>query len=209
MMGRHPRPRVGISRCLLGDEVRYDGTHRRNEALIETFGRLVEWVAVCPEVEVGMGTPREPIRLMARADGERAGSGRVRLMGVTSGEDWTGRMQAWTEARVRELAALELSGYVLKARSPSCGIRDVLVYADPESTAVTRDGRGVFARALVEAMPDLPVEDEERLGDPRVAAEFLRRVLAFTVAAEAPSPSGQNLPRPTRAMRDGRRRAGR
>ena len=167
------KPRVGISRCLLGDEVRYDGTHKRDDSLIEALGRHVEWVPVCPEVEVGMGTPREPIQLVATGDGVPSADERVRLRGVESEQDWTGRMYSWAEQRVAALRALNLSGFVLKARSPSCGIEGVrVVYDDRE----TLSGRGLFAQALIDAMPDLPVEDEARLSDPRVREDFLERV---------------------------------
>jgi uncharacterized protein YbbK (DUF523 family) len=167
------RPRVGISRCLIGDEVRYDGTHRLDERVVELLGPYVEWVPVCPEVEIGMGTPREPIHLVASADGVPSMHERVRLVGVASGEDWTNRMDEWARVRVRGLAALELSGYVFKARSPSCGIDHVAVHAvDGE-----RDGRGLFAQALIDALPDLPVTDEASLADPAARAGFLERVL--------------------------------
>jgi uncharacterized protein YbbK (DUF523 family) len=164
---------VGISRCLLGDEVRYDGTHKRDDSLIDALGRHVEWVPVCPEVEVGMGTPREPIQLVASVEGVLSAKQRVRLAGVESGQDWTERMHAWAQQRVATLRALNLSGFVLKARSPSCGIEGVrVVHHDRETSA----GRGLFAQALVEAMPDLPVEDEARLSDSRARDEFLARV---------------------------------
>jgi uncharacterized protein YbbK (DUF523 family) len=150
------KPRVGISRCLLGDDVRYDGTHKRADDLLASLGRHVEWVPVCPEVEVGMGTPREPIQLVSAA-------GRVRLLGVTSGEDWTERMQAWARERIELLRRLNLSGFVLKARSPSCGVR----------------GGGMFAQALIDAMPDLPVAEEDDLADALSREVFLAKVRAF------------------------------
>jgi uncharacterized protein YbbK (DUF523 family) len=165
------RPRVGISRCLLGDEVRYDGRHKRDDALLAGLGADVEWVPVCPEVEIGMGTPREPIQLVAAPDGVRAGSMRARLVGVASGRDWTAAMTAWAAARVRELQALDLSGFVLKADSPSCGRLAVPVIPAGE-------GRGLFAQALLDAMPDLPVEEESRLADPAELHRFRDRVLA-------------------------------
>lgn len=168
------RPRVGISRCLLGDEVRYDGTHRRDEALIGALGRHVEWVPVCPEVEVGMGTPREPIQLVARRDGMPSGGAHVRLIGVSSGRDWTERMHEWARERVQALIPLNLAGYILKARSPSCGIHSVPVRDGDDA----REGRGLFAQALIDALPDLPVEDEEGLADPRAREAFLQRVLS-------------------------------
>jgi uncharacterized protein YbbK (DUF523 family) len=157
------RPRVGISRCLLGEAVRYDGTDKRADDLLQQMGEHVEWVPVCPEVEIGMGTPREPIHLVAAADGVVSGSERVRLVGVESGTDWTERMDAWARERVRGLQALHLSGYIFKARSPSCGIGDI---------------PGLFARAVVQAMPDLPIADEDDLADPYARGEFLRRVRA-------------------------------
>lgn len=170
-----PFPRVGISRCLLGDRVRYDGTHRRDDRLLGIFDSEVEWVPVCPEAEVGMGTPREPIELVAAADGVQSRDMRVRLVGVDSGADWTDRMRAWAVDRVRELNALNLAGCILKARSPSCGITGVLVRG---VTRETRAGRGLFAQALIEAMPDLPIADEEELTDPRLRAAFVARVRA-------------------------------
>ena len=108
-----------------------------------------------------MGTPREPIHLVASLDGVPSMDERVRLVGVGSGEDWTERMHEWARDRARELAALDLSGYVFKARSPSCGIDDVVVHAvDGE-----RQARGLFAQALIDALPDLPVTDEASLVD--------------------------------------------
>ena len=167
------RPRVGVSRCLVGDEVRYDGTHRLDETVIALLGSHVEWVPVCPEVEIGMGVPREPIQLVTSADGVPSMGERVRLVGIGSGEDWTERMQAWARDRARELAALDLSGYVFKARSPSCGIDEVIVHAvDGE-----RRGRGLFSQALIDALPDLPVTDEASLADAAARAIFLQRVL--------------------------------
>ena len=168
------RPRVGISRCLLGDAVRYDGTHTRDDALIGAFGRHVEWVSVCPEVEVGMGTPREPIQLVARPERVPSAGAAVRLIGVSSGRDWTERMHTWARERVQALIALNLAGYIFKARSPSCGIHSVPVHDGD----VERGGRGLFAQALIDALPDLPVEDEEGLADPLARTEFLQRVLS-------------------------------
>lgn len=108
------RPRVGISQCLLGDRVRHDGGHKRDAALLHALSSHVEWVPVCPEVEVGMGIPREPIQLVRARDGTPAAAQDVRLRGVTTGDDWTGRMVDFARRRVRELAAHQLSGFVLK-----------------------------------------------------------------------------------------------
>jgi uncharacterized protein YbbK (DUF523 family) len=161
------RPRVGISRCLLGDEVRYDGGHKREPLIVESLGRDVEWVPVCPEVEAGMGVPREPINLLRVAED-------VRLVGVETGRDWTERMRAWATQRMTELASLNLSGFVLKARSPSCGPRDVPIRSnEPEA------GAGLFAATLMAVMPDLPIEDEERLRDTDAREQFLARVRRY------------------------------
>ena len=168
------RPRVGISRCLLGDGVRYDGGHKRDDLLLSLLGPLVQWVPVCPEVEVGMGTPREAIDLVASDDGVPAGAARVRLVGVKSRTDWTRTMVTFSAARVRELLEQELDGYVLKADSPSCGLERVRVDRDG---GVSRDGRGLFAQALVIAFPDLPIEEERRLRDPAVCDEFIGQVV--------------------------------
>jgi len=168
------RPRVGISRCLLGDEVRYDGGHKRDALLISTLGALVEWVPVCPEVEAGMGTPREAIDLIESDDGVPAGQARVRLLGVRSRTDWTGRLTTWSAERV--LTLIDLDGYVLKSDSPSCGLQGVRVHG---TSGVARVGRGLFAEALVQRLPDLPVEEERRLHDASLREDFLNRVLAY------------------------------
>jgi uncharacterized protein YbbK (DUF523 family) len=165
------RPRVGVSACLLGERVRYDGGHKRDRWITGTLGRLVEFVPVCPEVEFGLGTPRPPIRL------EQRGPGRVRLVEAASGEDLTVRMERYAARRVGALAKADLDGYILKANSPSCGPARVKVRTGRPG-APRRSGRGLFAAALLRGLPDLPVEDEERLGDPRVREEFLERVLA-------------------------------
>lgn len=174
-------PRVGISRCLLGVEVRYDGGHKRDPVLVDLVGPRVEWVEVCPEVDVGMGVPREPVQLVRQAAGP-PGTPSVRLVGVSSGTDWTEQMTAWAHAKVEELRGLDLSGFVLKARSPSCGLRDVPVAG---GAANSLDGRGVFAQALVEALPGLPVEEEERLRDPAVRAAFLEQVFAYAARSRS------------------------
>jgi uncharacterized protein YbbK (DUF523 family) len=166
-----PRPRVGISQCLLGDPVRYDGGHKRDEILI-SLGDILEWVPVCPELEVGMGAPREPIHLVDAPDGVSSGTHTVRLLGISSREDWTDRMAAFSRRRAREFQALGIRGFVLKKNSPSCGPEGVAIHGT-ESGAT---GRGLFAEALLELLPGLPVEDEERLRDPNIREQFLERV---------------------------------
>jgi uncharacterized protein YbbK (DUF523 family) len=199
-MSRSPardHPRVGVSACLLGERVRHDGGHKHEPTLLEAFAGQVEWVPVCPEIEVGMGVPREPILLMAAPDGVPSGTERARLVGADSGQDWTARMHDWARVRVVALAALNLSGFVLKSRSPSCGLRGVPIHghvqggaagagagsqspvSDRGRVVLTPTGRGLFAQALLDGMPRLPVEDEERLRDPSVRREFLVRVQTY------------------------------
>jgi uncharacterized protein YbgA (DUF1722 family)/uncharacterized protein YbbK (DUF523 family) len=162
--------RIGISSCLLGQKVRYDGGHKRDAFLVDTFGRHVEWVPVCPELEMGMGVPREAIRLVTAGD-------TVRLVGTKSGTDHTDAMQAFSKSRLDRLAALDLCGYILKKDSPSCGLMRVKVWND--GGMPTRNGRGVFADALVRRFPHLPVEEEGRLCDPRLRENFVERVFAY------------------------------
>jgi uncharacterized protein YbgA (DUF1722 family)/uncharacterized protein YbbK (DUF523 family) len=154
----------------------YDGGHKRDPFLVSTFGRFVEWVPVCPEVEVGMGTPREAIHLVASTNGALSHGQPVRLLGVTSRTDWTARMTAFAAARVRELKSANLAGYVLKKDSPSCGLERVRVHDDGR---VTRTGRGLFAEALINELPTLPIEEEGRLNDPALRENFVERVFAY------------------------------
>jgi uncharacterized protein YbgA (DUF1722 family)/uncharacterized protein YbbK (DUF523 family) len=163
------KPRVGISACLLGREVRYDGGHKRDRFLVDGLGPHVEWVPVCPELEIGLGVPRPAIRLESRA-------GELALVDPKSGAEHTAAMSAFAARRVRELEALELCGYVLKKGSPSCGLERVKVHG-PRG-GVTRTGTGIFAAALRAALPSLPVEEEGRLADMRLRESFLVRVFS-------------------------------
>lgn len=162
--------RLGVSACLLGDEVRFDGGHKRDRFLTDTFGQFVEWVRVCPEVEAGFGTPREAMRLVRAGDG-------VRLITVKTGVDVTTRLERYARRRVDELAAENLSGYVLKKDSPSCGLERVKVY--DAGQVPSRGGRGLFAEALRARLPFLPLEEEGRLSDPRIRDNFVERVFAY------------------------------
>lgn len=165
-----PPIRLGVSSCLLGDEVRYDGGHKRNRFVTDLLAQFVEWVPVCPEVEVGMGTPRPALRLVREGD-------EVRMLEIASGRDHTREMQRYAARRVRALRGLELCGYVLKKNSPSCGMTRVKVYS--EKGAPTKDGRGLFAGPLMESHPNLPVEDEGRLNDAQLRENFIERVFAY------------------------------
>jgi uncharacterized protein YbbK (DUF523 family) len=140
--------RLGVSSCLLGNEVRYNGGHSRNRFVVDVLGRWFEWVPVCPEVEIGMGTPRPTVRLEADAD-------RVRMVRPSTGEDFTRRMSSFAGKKVRELARLDLDGFIVKQGSPSCGMERVKVWGD--ANVNRRNGVGLFARALMERWPALPV----------------------------------------------------
>jgi uncharacterized protein YbbK (DUF523 family) len=162
--------RVGISACLLGEEVRFDGGHKRAEFLIDAFGPSVTWVPICPEVEAGFGTPREAMHLTRV-------TGSIRLVTVGTGHDVTTPMDEFIRRRVPELRWEELSGYVLKRNSPSCGLENVEIHNQQGN--VIESGRGLFAEALVRQFPQLPVEEEGRLSDPRLLEDFIERVFAY------------------------------
>jgi len=161
---------VGISACLLGDQVRFDGGHKKDGFLTGVLGEYVEWVRVCPEVDIGLGTPRESIRLEKRAD-------EVRLVGTRSGTDHTEKMRAYAKDKSEEIAGLELRGYVLKKDSPSCGMERVRLY--DRNDIPSKDGVGLFAEALLKRSPLLPVEEEGRLRDPRLRENFITRIFAY------------------------------
>jgi uncharacterized protein YbgA (DUF1722 family)/uncharacterized protein YbbK (DUF523 family) len=167
------RLRIGVSACLLGREVRFDGQHKRDAFLVDALGPFVEFVPVCPEVEVGMSIPREPVRLVGPAK-------RPRMIGQKSGDDWTARVTTFSERRVSALARESLSGYVLKKDSPSCGLSRVKLYpSEAPDAAADRAGQGLFAAALVRAFPHLPIEEEGRLNDAHLRESFIERVFAY------------------------------
>jgi uncharacterized protein YbbK (DUF523 family)/uncharacterized protein YbgA (DUF1722 family) len=161
--------RVGVSSCLLGQKVRYDGGHKRHDFVADILGARVVFVPVCPEVELGLGTPRQTLRLIRRDDD-------VRLI-MANGHDYTTAMRAFAKKRVEQLKDDDLSGYVLKKDSPSCGLTRVKVY---EETGIpSKTGRGVYADALLARWPHLPVEEEGRLQDEALRENFLERLTAY------------------------------
>ncbi len=162
--------RLGVSSCLLGAAVRFDGGHKRDRFLTDVLAPYVEWVPVCPEVELGMGTPREAVHLVGNPDAPR-------MMGTKTGRDHTAAMRRFAAARVRALAALDLSGYVFKKDSPSCGVERVRVYGANGPPA--RRGRGLFAAAFTAAYPAIPVEEEGRLQDPVLRENFIERIFCY------------------------------
>jgi len=165
------RVKIGISACLLGEKVRYDGDDRRDPALIDALGELVEWVPVCPEVEMGLGVPREPLHLEGDAENPRLVTNDTRI-------DLTAAMNEWAARRTADLREEDLRGFILKNRSPSCGRHDVAILmpaAGPDMEPVSV-GAGLFAKALMENLPALMIEDEEHLDDPPAMAAFSRAI---------------------------------
>lgn len=159
--------KVGISSCLLGNKVRYDGGHKLDRYLTETLGRYVDWIPVCPEAEYGLSIPREAMRLVGR-------QGDCRLVTIKTGIDHTDGMRAWAEGRLRDLATLGLAGFVFKSKSPSSGLRGVKIYGT--QGVPTRTGSGIFAKAFTEKFPLTPVEDDGRLHDPGLRENFVERL---------------------------------
>lgn len=164
------RPRVAVSSCLLGAPVRFNGGHSRDRFLTEELSEHVDWVPICPEMEIGLGAPRETLRLERAPDGPRLLTRRTR-------EDLTALMTALAAGRATVLAGVD--GYVFKAKSPSCGLHGIPVYAGPAGGGVAdRRGRGVFAGAVAEARPSLAVEDEGRLHDAVLREAFVEQIFA-------------------------------
>ncbi|HUJ74836.1 MAG TPA: DUF523 and DUF1722 domain-containing protein [bacterium] len=162
--------RLGISACLLGERVAWDGHHRRDAWITGTLGPAVEFVPVCPEQAIGLGVPRPPIRLVQV-------HGQVRALGVADATlDATARLQAYGQRMGRELPAL--CGYILKNGSPSCGMEQVRLYR-PRGAVPAMRGVGLYARELRAARPELPCEEETRLGDPLLRDHFLEQVFAL------------------------------
>jgi uncharacterized protein YbgA (DUF1722 family)/uncharacterized protein YbbK (DUF523 family) len=175
-MNQGTRLRIGISACLLGQEVRFDGGHKRDRFLTDVLGPHVEWVPICPEVEMGLGTPRETLRLVRPVkDGEG-----FRMITTRTGLDHTDGMNRWARGRLDALEREEpdLCGYVLKKDSPSCGMERVKTYGG-EGSSPERNGQGLYATALLERFPALPVEEEGRLSDPRLRENFIERIFAY------------------------------
>lgn len=162
--------KLGISTCLLGEPVRYDGGHKLDRYLKDTVGRYVDYVPVCPEVECGLGTPRESMHL----EGE---PGAFRLITTRTKRDVTERMLAWSHRRVQELASQNLCGFIFKSNSPSSGMERVRVLdagGIPHKT-----GTGLFAGVFIKTFPLIPVEDEGRLHDPGIRENFIERIFSL------------------------------
>lgn len=160
---------IGVSSCLLGEHVRYDGGHRHDRSITDTLNRIFRFVAVCPEVECGMSTPREAMRL----EGDPAAP---RLVTIKSRIDLTGQMLLFCRKKVVELEREKLCGFIFKKNSPSCGTHSVCIC---NNGAPAGTGRGLFAAAVMGHFPMLPTEEEGQLNEYVVRETFIKRVIAF------------------------------
>ncbi len=162
---------IGVSSCLLGDNVRYDGGNKRDRYLVERLGKWFRWIPVCPEVEYGLPVPRETMRL----EGDPS---KPRLVTVRTRVDHTEAMKTWAERRLDELEGEDICGYIFKSGSPSSGMRAVRVFN--EEGRVVGKGVGIFAAAFMKRFPLIPVEEELGLADPRLRESFIERVSVFS-----------------------------
>lgn len=162
--------RLGISACLTGENVRYDGGHKLDRFLTDTLGQYVEYVPVCPELECGLGVPRESLRLVGAPDSPRLVTTRTNI-------DQTERMVKWAEKRVKELQKEDLCGFIFKSNSPSSGMERVRVYN--EKGMPVKKGVGVFARVFMDHFPLIPTEEEGRLHDPVLRENFIERIFTL------------------------------
>lgn len=162
--------KIGISSCLLGEKVRYNGSHKWDRYITNTLGQYFEWVPVCPEVEYGLSVPREAMHLIGNLSSPR-------LVTIRTGIDHTERMLKWTKKRLKELEKEELCGFIFKSRSPSSGIRGVKIYTP--SGMPSQKGVGIFGGAFISKFPLIPVIDEGRLHDPSLRENFIERVFVY------------------------------
>ena len=162
--------KMGISRCLLGENVRYDGGHQHDRYLTDTLGNYFEYIPVCPEVEYGLPIPREALRLVGKPEN-------ARLVTIKTGIDHTDGMLEWAYGKLKELEKENLCGFVFKSKSPSSGMRAVKVYG-PSGMPVHK-GVGVFAGAFMKRFPILPVEEDGRLHDPVLRENFIERIFVY------------------------------
>jgi uncharacterized protein YbbK (DUF523 family) len=161
--------KIGVSSCLLGEKVRYDGGHKQDRYITDTLGKCFTFIPVCPEVGCGMTTPREAMRL------ERDPAN-PRLITINTRSDKTGQMLAYCATRVRELEAEDLCGFICKKDSPSCGLFRVKVY---NNGVAARGGRGLFAAAVARHFSLLPLEEADHLNDPAIRENFIERVFSY------------------------------
>ncbi len=164
------RIKLGISTCLLGENVRYDGGHKLDRFLTDTLGQYVEYVPVCPEVECGLDIPRESMHLEGDPESPR-------LVTTHTKQDMTDRMVRWANKRVLKLEKEDLCGFIFKSNSPSSGMERIRVYNDKGMPV--KKGVGIFARIFMDHFPLLPIEDEGRIHDPKIRENFMERIFTL------------------------------
>jgi uncharacterized protein YbgA (DUF1722 family)/uncharacterized protein YbbK (DUF523 family) len=164
--------RIGVSSCILGQELRFHGGHKLNHFVRDELGPYVEFVPVCPEVEMGLSVPREAMRLV-----RLEGGGRPILLAPKSGTDHTARMESFAKSKVEALARMDLCGFIVQRGSPSCGMERVKAYS-MKGSMLARNERGLFTRELLRRLPQLPVEEDGRLHDPQLREHFVERIFA-------------------------------
>ena len=163
--------KIGVSSCLIGEKVRWNGDHKQDRYVREILSRYFEYIPVCPEVEVGMGVPRETVALYG--DPEKPS-----MISKKTQTDWTKPMEKYIKSRINTLSDDDLCGYIFKSKSPSCGMGRVPLYSEFGSHKV-KHGPGMFANAFINSFPFVPTEDEGRLNDPRIRENFIVRVFSF------------------------------
>jgi uncharacterized protein YbgA (DUF1722 family)/uncharacterized protein YbbK (DUF523 family) len=162
--------KIGVSACLMGENVRWNGGHSRSRFITDTLSQFVEFEPVCPEVEAGFPTPRETFRLVGEPDDPR-------LITTKGKVDHTDHMQQWARNRVRQLEEADLCGFIFKKDSPNSGLYRVKVYNDQGMPV--KQGTGIFAREFVRQFPRVPVEEDGRLNDPKLRENFIEQIFAM------------------------------
>ena len=178
-----PKLRIGISSCLLGNRVRHNGEHKANEWLLNQLSPFVSWLPICPEVEMGLGVPRETMRLVGTAT-------RPRLVTVNSKEDQTERAHQTIDRILKK--DFNLDGFIFKKDSPTCGLERVKVYGS--SGIPVKNGVGLFAKSIQEKYPKIPMIEEGRLSDPNQREFFLNQLYIFSQFTR--------IPKSTRALQE-------
>ena len=160
---------IGVSACLLGEHVRYDGVHKHDRNITDTLGTYFTFVPVCPEAGCGLPTPREAMRL----EGDPAAP---RLVTCQTRIDMTGQLLAYCSAKIKELVSMDLCGFIFKERSPSCALTPVPLYGSGSSELFAV---GLFANEIVRSFPLMPLEEAERLHNPQIRKNFIERVFLY------------------------------
>lgn len=166
------RIKIGVSSCLIGEKVRWNGDHKQDRYIKDTLAKYFEYVPVCPEVEVGMGTPRETVPLYGTPKNPK-------MLGKKTQTDWTGKMNKYIKDRIKNLSKDDLCGYIFKSKSPSCGLGRIPIY-DEYDKSKARHGGGLFANTFIKTNPFVPTKDEGRLHDPKIRENFIVRVFSFS-----------------------------